>query len=455
MFTRIVPSGGRRRWPGYVAAVLLVTVAGCATRTAVPALPATLKYGDFVYPAVPAALRQTPGAERVDAGWRYLQNDDLRAAEREFQAVLQRSPGFAPASAGQGYVLLARRNHERALTAFDAALKGMPDYAPALVGRGQALLELKRDGEALAAFEAAVAADPSLTSLQPRIAVLRFRNVQDIIEAARAAAAAGRLADARVAYGRAIAASPDSAFLHREIGVLERRQGDADTALRHLRQAVELDPSDAESLTDIGAVLEQRRDYAGAEDAYRKAASLEPSAELTARINTVAELAREARLPAEYRAIAASQQISRGELAALVGVRFERLLAATPPREIVMTDVQNHWAAPWITPVARAGVIEPFENHTFQPNARVRRGELAAAVSRLLSLLAAGNPTLRERIAERPRIADMATTHLSYTAAAVSVAAGVLPLIDGRFQVSRAVSGEEAIQAIERVRALQ
>ncbi len=438
------------------AAFVLLTMAACASRTVPPPLPAALKYPDFVFPAVPAALRQLPGAERIDRGWRYLQNDDLRNAQREFEAALARSPALYPANAGEGYVALARRDHAGALRAFDAALQGAGSYVPALVGRGQALLELNRDAEALAAFEAAVAADPSLTTLARRIDVLRFRNVQDMIEAARSAAAAGRLDDARLAYGRAITASPGSAFLHRELGIVEQKRGDAEAALLQFRRASELDPSDAASLAGIGSLLEQRQDYEGALDAYRRAAAIEPSAELTTRMAAVTARAREARLPPEFHAIPQSPSITRGELAALIGIRFEELLRTAPAQDVVITDANDHWASQWIMPVARARVVEPFENHMFQPRSRVRRGDLAAAVARLVTLMAVDDAALRQRIAQRPKIGDMSTGHLSYPAVAVAVASGVMPLLEGdRFQVSRMVSGAEAVEAIDRLRALQ
>ena len=51
--------------------------------------------------------------------------------------------------------------------------------------------------------------------------------IEEIIEAARTAATAGRLDDARLAYRRAVDASPDSAFLHRELGIVERKLGAA------------------------------------------------------------------------------------------------------------------------------------------------------------------------------------------------------------------------------------
>ena len=433
---------------------LATTIAACAARTP-PPLPTTLRYAEYVYPAVPAELRQTPGAERVDAGWRFLQNDDLRSADREFAAALKRSPALYPAQAGGGYVALAQGQQERAVAAFDAVLKAAPRYLPALVGRGQALLAMNRDDEALASFEAALAIDPSLSDVARRVDLLRFRNIQELIAAARAAAAANRLPEARTAYERALRATPDSPFLHRELAIVERRAGNPDAALTHFRRAAELDPADAASLTQIGELLEERRDFAGAEAAYRQAAAIEATPDLTARIAAVVERAREARLPDRFRAIAGAREITRGDLAALIAVRLESLLRQATPRPVVATDLARHWAAAWISEVVRAGVMEPFENHTFQPNARVRRGDLAAVTSRLVTLAAASRPELRKRIAERPTIADMAPSHLSYPAAAVAVASGVLPLLEGnRFQVGRAVSGAEATEAIDRVRAL-
>lgn len=435
--------------------VVLALTAACARRTPPPALPTAVKHPDFMFPTVPAALARAPGVEHIEPGWRYLQNDDLRAAAREFAAALKRNPGLYPANAGEGYTALARGEHTDALAAFGTALTAAPDYVPALVGRGQAFLALKQDADALAAFESALAANPDLPDVARRVEVLRFRNVQQTIEAGRTAAAAGRFDDARVAYGRALDLSPESAFLHRELAAVERSSGNADAALRQFRRAAELDPSDAASLVAIGDLLAQRRDFGGAEAAYRQAAALEPSAELSTKIAAAAEGVREARLPAEFRAIPASSQVTRGDLAALLGVRLERVVESLPVRQVVITDTRGHWAADWIMSVARAGVVEPFENHTFQPRAAVRRSDLAGAASRIVNAVAARDTALRKRIAERPKIADMNPGHLGYPAASVVVAAGVMPLLDdGRFQPGRAVSGSEAIEVVERLRAL-
>jgi tetratricopeptide (TPR) repeat protein len=279
--------------------------------------------------------------------------------------------------------------------------------------------------------------------------------MQDMIESARNAASAGRVDEARAAYVRALDLSPDSAFLYREFGVLDRRRGDVAAALERFSQAADLDPGDAVSAIQTGELLEQRGDHVGAEAAYRRAADIEPSADLTARIARLSSRARDGRLPTEFQAIASADVITRGDLAALVGVRLEDVLRANAAATVVMTDTRGHWASSWIEQVVRAGVIEPFANHTFQPEARVTRAGLARAVNRAVWLLAAERPALRAHLNARPRIADMTEGHLSYPDASVSVASGVIPLVDGgRFDATRPVSGAEASEVVDRLRAL-
>ncbi len=463
MSTRNVPtrnvwrSSNSQQARGRAAAAVVLLIAltsACAAKTLPPPLPATLKYSEFVYPNVPQSLQASLVAPAMERGWRFLQNDDLGNAQKEFERALKQSGTFYPARAGEGYVALAHRDYDKALGAFDAALTADRAYVPAVVGRGQALLGLKRDDDALAAFERALTLDGSLADVQRRVEVLQFRNVQDLIERARSAAAAGRLDDARSAYERAIATSPDSSFLYRELGTIERRQGNLDLALEHLRKAIDLDSGDAAALVEAGVILEDRQDFTGALANYRKAADIEPGTELNARIAAVAAKAREAALPAEVRAIPQSPAITRGELAALLGIRLEPLLRPAASRQEVVTDVRNHWAGPWIAMVLNAGVLDAFENHTFQPQSRIRRADLATAVSRVVGLIARRRPDLRQKMSERPRVADMSTTHLDYPAVATAVSTGVLSLTDGRFQVSRQVSGAEAIEAVSRLQML-
>lgn len=434
---------------------LTVLVAGCAARAAMPPAPVAPRYPDFSYPVVPGSADPAQ-ATRVERGWRYLQADNQRNAEREFQAALRAQPAFHPAATGLGYLELARRDPKGAVALFDRALATDTAYVPALLGRGQALLLLDRDGEALGSFEAALAADPSLTELKSRIELLRFRAVQDNLARAKAASDAGNWADARAAYGQAIAASPDSAFLYRDLALVERRAGQPALALEHYRKAASLDPSDARSLAEIGAILEEQGDVVAALAAYDKARAIDPASVPAERLTRLREAEALAKMPPEYRAIAASETATRAEVAAVVGTRLESLLDRVRLRQAVVTDVRSHWAQPWITRVVRAGVMDTQPNYTFQPGARVRRGDLAQVVSRVLHLIASTRPgTAAAWVGARQKIADVPPGHLSYPAVSAAVASGVMPLTEGgTFQLLRPVSGAEVLEVVRRLEAL-
>lgn len=430
-----------------------LAIAACAPK-APPALVGAPKHPDFMFPAAPEGT-QPAQLDRLDRGWRFLQLDDLRNAEREFSSALKQQAAFYPADAAMAWLLLARGNEAEALTRFDRALAAEASYVPALVGRGRALLEMDRVGDALVSFEAALKNDPSLVDLKGRIDVLRFRATQDMLARAKAAADARRWDEARTAYRQAISASPDSAFLYRELAAVEQKSGDSPAALDTYRRAVELDANDARSWAAIGGLLEANDDVVGALSAYERARAVdlaEVPDSVLARVRARAALMK---LPAEYRAIPGNPGVSRGEVAALIGVRLDALVARARLRQLIITDVRGHWAQQWINAVARAGVMDPLPNYEFQPGLRVRRGEFALTVSRLLGLVGAAKPELLEKWqATKVTINDVPAGHLSYPYVSQAVAAGVMALAGGNFDLLRNVSGAEAIEIIGRIEAL-
>jgi tetratricopeptide (TPR) repeat protein len=439
-------------------AVALGLSGGCAPNPP-PALPPSgvARFPEFVFPSVPDRLAAPVVGASHELAWKWLQAGDLKAAERSFTIALKQAPGFYPSEAGLGYVALARKDNKDAASHFERALAVNAGYAPALAGRGDALLTLGQREQALASFEAAIAADPQLSGLRSRIDVLRFRGLQDDVDAARRAADAGRLAEARAMYDRTIVASPDSPFLYRELANVEKREGNLPQALEHAQKAVTLNPAEPRNFVTIAEIYEAQGDYSKAVDAYTSAAALEPNDAVEDKIEALRERAAFAAMPDEYKSIESSPTVTRAQLAALFGVRLDDLLKRAPrANAVVMTDTRGSWAAPWILSVARAGLMEVYPNHTFQPNAVVRRGDLAQASSRALALVAAGNPKLAASLrGARGRFPDVSPGHLSYLAASVAVESGVMTATpDGTFQLARPITGAEAVAAVGKLAAL-
>ena len=97
--TGTVRDAARTSSRGVVIALALI-LSACAAKTP-PASPPALTYAEFIYPAVPANLRTPADVALLDRGWRWLQNDDLTSADRDFAAAIKRTAGFYPARAGR------------------------------------------------------------------------------------------------------------------------------------------------------------------------------------------------------------------------------------------------------------------------------------------------------------------------------------------------------------------
>jgi tetratricopeptide (TPR) repeat protein len=439
---------------GIVAVVLLASAMGCAPKVP-PAAPGAPHYPEFVSP-IGAAGTTDAGLVDQQWAWQQLQAGDLAAAERVYTRVLKQAPGDPAALAGLGYVALARQDASKALARFDDALHHKADLAAALVGRAQALLQLNRVPEAVASFEAAQKADSRL-DLAARIETLRFRAVDASVARARALAASGKLDDARAAYEQALTASPDSALLHRELAVVERRalrDADADA---HLERALELDPSDRASHLLLAESREKAGDLEGAANSFEAAQRIESTPDIDARLASLRERQELARMPEAYRAIAQRESIDRADLAALLGVRLGPLLRVATPRPTpLVTDVRGSWALPWIMTALRAGVMDPYANHTFQPGARMHRAELALIVSRVLDVIQTQDPKRAQKWQKDwPPIPDVPPAHPAYAAIGEAVAADVLKRTStATFEPTRFVSGAEAIDAVNRLEQL-
>ncbi|MDA1093687.1 MAG: tetratricopeptide repeat protein [Acidobacteria bacterium] len=422
-------------------------VAGCATRAPVVVTDA---YPGYPVPEVPAELVDDPAAGAHHEAWRLLQSGDLDAAERQFGVALSTSDDFYPSYAGLGFVELSRRAPEQAVAMFASALTRGPAYIPALLGRGEALLELGRMGEAIASFDAAVAADPTLTALRRRVEDLRFNDLMAQVTRARSARDAGRSDEARASYERLIEASPDSGFLYLELAEVEQREGRADAALGRLDQAITRDPGAVAAWRMMADLYLAAGDLDRGEQALLRAESIEPSP-VTSRLLADIETRRRevASRPPEYAEIATADAVTRGQLAALIGILFERVVAdAAGQGAAIVADARDYWGYAWILAVAQAGVMDADTNYRFRPEREVTRADLADVLVRVRRL-SVGHV---DPLPAAPRFSDLAPSHLRYPAASEAVALGLLAALEqNTFQPARVVTGAEAMDAVERL----
>lgn len=434
---------------------VLVNAAACSSKTAPPAMPSTPTISAVPALVVPATLKATPETlARYESAWRRMQAGDISRATSEFEDVLRRAPGFYPASTALGYIAALDRKYDEAVRRFDAAIALDRTYLPALTGRLDVALTRREDAIALATADMILAVAPNREDVRSEQEVLRLRVVQAQLAQAASERSAGRLDAAQITLDQTLAMVPDSAVVLRELALVEIARSRLTEAETHARRSLELDPGDAQTHIVMATVLESSGRAREALEEINRALKIEPRPEWRDRAAALRNRADHEALPPEYQAIPTAQTITRGQLAALLGVRLSRALERSPRRvTTVVTDVRDHWASPWILPVTAAGWMEPFANHTFQPASIVRRADLARVTWRTLQDLATGRQTeLSQWRASRPTLADVSRNHLQYASIAGALASGAMQVdADNRFQPNRPVTGAEVVAAVARL----
>jgi Flp pilus assembly protein TadD len=92
---------------------------------------------------------------------------------------------------------------------------------------------------------------------------------------ARALAATGEAGAARESYA-ALSGTTLAAFGEQGLGLLDAKAGKLDAALRHFRRAVQIAPTNASMLNDLGYAYLQQRDLTAARPALYRAGELAP-----------------------------------------------------------------------------------------------------------------------------------------------------------------------------------
>jgi tetratricopeptide (TPR) repeat protein len=436
--------------------LVALAVSACASRPPAPGAPITPKFPDYPTPVVPPDLTAAPElVTRHERAWTRLQSGDPRGASREFNDIVKKAPDFYPAHTGLGYALLASKDFEDASQHFAAATTHNERYLPAWLGRAEAELALGNDAATIIALERIVALDPAREEVKSRLELLQFREVQSLIEAGRTARQAGRYAEATASFQQALDRSPTSRTILHELAMTERDAGMLDLAERHARRALTLDDRDAESYALLSTILERLGRLEDALIAMDRAVGLDPRPDWRDRREALTRIAEAARIPVEVRELRSAETVTRAQAAAYIGIHLEPLLSRTTRRvAAVVTDVRNHWAAPWILQVTQTGVMEAFPNHTFQPSNTIRRGDLARIAMRLIELAPQRRAEAARWRSTRPRFADLPAGNLFYPAAAFAVSAGAMTADGDRFFHTRPATGQEFAAAVDRVRQL-
>jgi tetratricopeptide (TPR) repeat protein len=424
-----------RRRVGRAAVAVLLSVS-CAT------VPRRTPPGDdYIFPTVRIGDLSAAEAQRLRAGWDDLLANRGDAAEETFRSLVNRQPASPTARTALAFARLRLGRLIPAQAGFETVLRDVPDYVPALAGAGAVALRQGRVDDALSYYRRAQALDPNDGRLRSRLAEVKLRVTERAASDARQALERGDSAEAERQYRASLDAAPEVGGLRLELADLLAKQGRNAEAMEVLAAD---ETGDRAVLLRLAELSAQGQDWSAAASAYERLLARDPrdleAQQGAAQARAALDLSRR---PEEYRRIVESARLTRAELAALLDVKVTALARLTPRQPEVAVDISGSWARDHVLRALSLGLIDLYPNHTFQPGAAVRRGDLASAVARVLDLL-------NWQSGSAPTLVDMSRSNYFYAPAARVVAAGLMDVTPGNaFEPWRPVSGREATDVID------
>ncbi|HET9951222.1 MAG TPA: tetratricopeptide repeat protein [Candidatus Eisenbacteria bacterium] len=279
-----------------------------------------------------------------------------------------------------------------------------------------------------------------------------------LVASADTALAAGEPEEARRLLARALAAAPESAFVHVAFGRYQtaiRRYKDAKESLE---RAAALEPSSPEPLYWLGRAYQQSGDLSSAAQAFAAALRLDPDhAPSAAALGPIlGERYEAAGIPGAYALLRERPSLTRGELAVILGVE----LGADPDRAVWRSDSAPSqagdeeftaaWGGRWARAAAARGWIAPFADGSYHLDDPVTRAALAlslAAVERQWGPLStSASPGDSVWAGSFP---DIGPRHYLAFVARRAAADGLPGRgADGRFEPWASATGSEVLQAV-------
>lgn len=427
-----------RRLAGLGAVVLAALALGACAKKLAPAPPEGEAY---VYPAPRPGEQPAAEGATLQRAWRELTSGDTAAAAKRYEKLLRTHPDCTAARTGLGYARLREGALVPAGEAFAATLAKLPEDLSALVGAASVA---SRGGDlpgAVALYRRAALAAPGDPQVRKRLAAVKLQLTERRMAEAQLALERDDTAAAVAAYTAALDAAPELTGVRLALAGVQAERGDRAAAVAVL----EADRTgDRQVLLELGRLLNEDGEYARALEVYTRLLAHGPGdGEARFGQRRAQEGLEGQAMPPEYRAIADALRVTRADLAALVAVRVQSLRRAGPGQPRVAVDISGSWARDQIARVLALGIMDVYPNHTFQPNALVRRADLARAAARSLDVL-------RIAAGAAPSPSDMSRAHLDFGVVERVLAAGLMGLTPlGAFEPWRPVTGREAIDVLD------
>lgn len=410
---------------------------------------------------LPWEIPETPPREEKEDGqtaeWAYqqgllqLEMNNYDPAIQYFHLAVERNPEFLRAylSLGDAY-----RMQERFLVAetyYSKVLELDPQSIPALLSLATMQWKMGNHRESVSLYQKVLVIDPGNQFAQQQSELVTDELFNLHYEQGIAYKEAGDPRAAAAEFQKAYSLYPENHDFAVEIGNLFLEQQDYIMADRYFQQVLSAEPDFVPALVGAGQAQLGLQHYDEAVQYFDYALQVQPGdLYLMELLRQTRQQKVEATLPQQYWMIVSAEQVTRGDIAALLMVDLMLETRLPPPsRVVIISDITTHWAKPYIIKVVQYGIMRLPPDRFFRPNEPIQKGELAFILDTLFRELSI--PLLSDSLIS---FSDVHPDNIYHDAISRVYSAGLMQASGGEksFGMLDTLSGEEAIQIFEKIK---
>ncbi|MDY0091521.1 MAG: tetratricopeptide repeat protein [Candidatus Vecturithrix sp.] len=384
--------------------------------------------------------------ERSTAEWAYQQG--LQAFKREaleeaiqyFDLAIQRDTMHLRSYLSLGDVYNMRGEYMVAETYYNKVLYYDPYSVPAYTALANMNSKMGNYREALSVYRKVLELDPANQYAREQSERVAQELFTSYYTQGMTYKHAGDLERAVIELQKAYSVAPNLE-LAGEIGDLYLQSRDYMMADGYFQQALSQDPEYLPALIGAGKVQMALDHYHEAMNYFKQGLQTQPANQ---EVQTLLDQAQtknvRTNLPPQYTQIFSAEQVTRGDVAALlmVDLNLEHQLSS-PSRMVIISDITTHWAKPYIIQAVQFDVMKLPPDRYFRPEEPIVKGELAFVLDSLLGQLGSRLPA-----AGVVQFHDVSPDNYWYDAIRRTYAAGLIPAnSDAEFGVNDPVSGQD------------
>ncbi len=384
----------------------------------------------------------------IEEAWIDIGNGNGRRALSQVSKLSPGNPFYYIITAYSYYLLNDIQSAEHY---FKTAIEKNPEIAITHIGLAQLYQKTMRDDLAFLEYREVLKNEPEHTWAKSRYEEIKTDKTRDILQTAQSLMKQGDLLASEKTYLKALYYSPESIQAHTALANIYLEQNKHERAIIHLKILLSSQPENTQFLKYYAEALFQNEEFKKSYEAYKDLKKREPEdQDIDRRIEQLKNRLGIFELPSQYNTIPSREAITREDMAAILGIEFQKHLQAPDKEPPIIIDISTSWASEYILKLTSMDILDIYPNHTFKPKKIVTRAQLAEIIYRLINHLKQNGYTLIQQIPPQSiNLSDVPPNNFYYRPIIMVVSYGVLNTSMGRnFNPEDPVSGQEALRAI-------